>query len=152
MKPELCKEAFIDRLRQGGLELSSLSPTDGITAMLDFYASERAEGCPLETDSDMLLYQYGTYGGYGGEAKSFEFDITRQFIMGEGEDDDIWQLSLTYKFAPSEPLEEAGSKSLWCDSPAGLPGFREFIVSSPAYAAVRETSGAKATLEYGSAG
>ena len=62
--------------------------------MLAFYGSVRFDDVDLAADGDMLLYQWGAYDW--GEGESFEFDITRQLILGTGEDEDIFQLSLTF--------------------------------------------------------
>ena len=53
--------------------------------MLAFYASERCDGCVLEEDGDMLLFQWGTYNW--GDSTHFELNITRQLMPG-GEDGD----------------------------------------------------------------
>ena len=55
--------------------------------MLAFYESMRFDDVDLAADGDMLLYQWGTYDW--GRGASFEFDITRQLILGAGEDEDI---------------------------------------------------------------
>ena len=55
--------------------------------MLRFYGDESVAGCRDDGAGDMLLYQWGTYDWGAGE--SFEFDITRQLIFADDEDDDI---------------------------------------------------------------
>ena len=49
-------------------------------------------------DSDMILFQYGTYDW--GNGKFFQFDITRQFIKPN--DDEPYQLSMTLFFESNE--------------------------------------------------
>jgi len=118
--------------------------------MLDFYRQGRAEECLIDADGDMLLFQWGTYDW--GEGESFEFDITRQLTVGDGEDEDIFQLSLTFKFEPTAPLRQLGAGNRWCHSPEELEEFRKFIYGSPAFSAVRGEVPSDVDLEYGSAG
>ena len=47
--------------------------------MVIFYKNERADDCDIDSDGE-----------------HFEFDITRQFIGASCEDEEIWQLSLTF--------------------------------------------------------
>lgn len=76
----------------------------------------------------MLLYQWGCYDAEEGE--SFELNITRQMIDGAGEDEDIRQLRLTFKFEPSGPLRRPKDSNRWCKSPEDLDRFRAFIAAS----------------------
>src|SRR5262245_54775822 len=100
--PWLLKKRFLQLIKLKAPELSSLSPAEGIMLMLGFYQDERADGCEIDEDGDMLLYQWGCYDW--GQGESFEFNITRQFIAATAEDEDIRQLSLKFKFKTSEPL------------------------------------------------
>jgi hypothetical protein len=118
--------------------------------MLRFYQDERADGCDIEEDGDMLLFQWGCFDW--GEGESFELKITRQFIDGGGEEEDIHQLSLSFKFVPNASLRKAREGNRWCSAPEGLGEFRAFIVSSAAYRAVVKQQPIKVTLEYGVAG
>ncbi len=96
--------------------------------MLAFYAEERVEGCSLDEDGDMLLYQWGT--NDWGEGEAFEFNITRQFINAK---DEVSQLSLTYRFAVSKGTRAVGAGIKWCESPDELEKFRRFVSDSKAY-------------------
>ncbi len=118
--------------------------------MTDFYLEERADGCGVGGDGDMLLYQWGIYDW--GEGESFEFDITRQLIRGDGEDDEIFQLSLTFRFRPTASLTRLGSGDRWCHSLGELEGFRAFIHSSAPFLAVRHEIADSVKLEYDVAG
>lgn len=102
MKARSAKKAFLNRLGHPGRPIASLRPAEGVEAMLDFYSVERADGCSIDGDGDMLLFQWGTQDWGTGE--SFEFNITRQFILGRGEDDDIRRLPLTFACRPSPCL------------------------------------------------
>jgi hypothetical protein len=110
------------------------TPAEAVRAMLDFYRDIRAEDCALERDGDMLLFQWGSYDW--GSGRHFEFDITRQLIAGRSEDEDIWQLHLTFEFAPSEELTALGAGNRWCRRPDDVPAFESFVLASPSYAAL----------------
>ena len=150
MKPNFAKRALLTRIEQAGRSLGTLTPSDGVDLMTDFYLEERAEACDVDSDGDMLLYQWGTYDW--GEGESFEFDITRQLIAGDGDDEDIFQLSLTFQFRPTAALRQLGSGDRWCQSPGELEGFRAFIHSSAPFLAVGHETAAGVKLEYDVAG
>jgi hypothetical protein len=137
------------RIEDAGRSLRALTPSEGVNLMTDFYREERAEGCRTDDDSDMLLYQWGTYDW--GEGESFELDITRQLITG-GEDDDIFQLSLTFRFRPTDALRQLGAGNRWCYSPDELEDFRGFIHGSAPFLAVEREAAAVVKLDYGIAG
>src|SRR4030095_8848869 len=143
------KRELMDRLNAAGRSLPTLTPSDGIEAMLNFYSDVRAEGCLLD-GGDMLLYQWGVFDW--GEAKSFELDITRQLIGGEREDEDILQLSLTFKFEPHRIVQSVGDGNRWCPSSAELESFRSFILSSSPFLATKDLTPDAVELEYGVAG
>ena len=150
VKPHSSKRALLNRIEQAGRSLGGLTPSEGVDLMTGFYVEERAEGCSVAIDGDMLLYQWGTYDWGGGE--SFEFDITRQLIVGGGEDDNIFQLSLTFQFQPTAALRHLGSGDRWCQSPDVLEGFRAFIHSSAPFLAAGHEAAANVNLEYDVAG
>lgn len=142
MTPATSLAAFEQRLSPGGRSASALTAAEGVEAMLAFYASERCDGCVLEEDGDMLLFQWGTYNW--GDSTHFELNITRQLMPGgedgdgggeEDEDGDegILQLSLTFRFPPAAELQALGSGNEWCDTPSGLPAFRAHIDACPAF-------------------
>jgi len=92
--------------------------------MLAFYRTVRFDDVDLAGNGDMLLYQWGTYDW--GRGESFEFDITRQLILGTGEDEDIFQLSLTFKFQPTVALLQLGAGNRWRRSLEEVEEFRSF--------------------------
>ncbi len=106
------------------------NPVVIISCMLDFYRDERTEDCRIEDDGDMLLYQWGTYDW--GQGRWFDLNITRQFIPEGGEDDEIFQLSVSAKYFPTPELDALGANNRWCESPSKLPQFNESIAESPA--------------------
>ena len=128
-----------------GATLETLSVHDGLATMIDHYRSVRADDCAIDDDGDMLLFQWGTYDW--GKGPFFEIDLTRQFAIGEGEDENIWQLSLTFVFWPNRSLE-AGHR--WCAHPAELDDFARFVWSHPALALTDEP--VRVELDYNPAG
>ena len=135
MKLNSVRKQYLDRLTFAGFTLETLTPAAGIELMLRFYEEERVDRCPLDEDGDMLLFQWGIYDW--GEGEKFEVNISRQLMTAEVTgDEQVRQLSLTFRYAPSPDLEKAGDGDHWCDTPEGLDVFREGIEAGPALTAV----------------
>ncbi len=137
MKPRAAKTRFLKRLEAAGQSLEALTPAAGVEAMLAYYAQERADGCPLDEDGDMLLFQWGTHDW--GDGPAFEVSIVRQLIAADDEEDEPRQLDLRFRFAPAAGAS-AGEGNQWCESPDRLPAFRRFVTTSPAFKAVGSLS------------
>lgn len=125
---DACRSFFIGE----GINIDVLRFAPTIDAFFAFYARERAEGCALDDDADMLLVEWGTHDW--GDGEHFELSLARQFIFGPG-DGRIWQLKLTYAYEPTEAFRALGSENRWCESPEALGTFREEVESSAAYRA-----------------
>ena len=110
-------------------DLQKLPPLDGVEAMVAFYRDERIDGCDIGQDGDTLLYEWGTWDW--GDGLAFELDVTRQVIVGAGEDDDIQQLHLTFRYPSAVTGDGVGAGDTWCASPDGIDEFRAFVLSSP---------------------
>jgi len=129
--------------------------------MLRFYEEERVDGCALEEDGDMLLFQWGTYAWSGTER--FELDLTRQIIWDDRgwisraltgfkcDDPAIWQLSLTYQFPPIDLLRGLGRGTHWCRTPAMLAAFRLLLRESAPVRTVAERLDGERLLHFASA-
>ena len=153
MNAHAARETFDRHLAEGGLALEGMTLRQGLAAMLAFYRNERAEDCPADADGDMLLYQWGM--SLGDEDEFFELDMTRQFILGgDSEDENIWQLSLTLKFAPTEALRAIESGNKWCPQPRprAVDYFEGFVRESEAYRAVSDMEPVRVELDYFNAG
>lgn len=147
MKPSQAKKHFEKRIESAGVSRQSLTPGRGISLMLEFYRGQRADGCALDDDGDMLLFQWGTYDF--GDGESFQLGITRQFIVADAEGDDaISQLSLTFHYQPSPTLAKLGRGERWCATPSELDAFEKFIVRSQACRSVADAKPAKIALAY----
>ena len=151
MNPRALDEEFTAFAAAAGIDLERAPLPTGFDCMLRFYAQQRAEGCRLEEDGDMLLFQWGIYDS--GNGAMFEIDLTRQVILPDELDDDgIWQLHLTYRYTPSPQLEALGDANRWCDSPADLPAFEEFIRTSSSVAAAAGLTSNEVAVDFGCAG
>jgi hypothetical protein len=142
--------AFRQYLEAGGLTAEDLDAPSAVTAMLGFYATERASDVDMDPDADMILFQWGTFDWGSGPA--FEYDITRQLCIeidydalinsdDDEEDDDeddlgegIWQLHLTVYFRPDEENARLGSGERWLERPDGIGEFARWIAGLPATA------------------
>jgi hypothetical protein len=143
MKPRAAKTRFLKRLEAAGQSLYAMTPAAGAAAMLAYSAEERADGCPLDEDGDMLLFQWGTQDW--GEGLAFEVSIVRQLI---DEDEEPRQLDLRFRFDPAAGAS-AGEGSRWCETPDGLAAFRRFVTGSAALKTVGEQAPDSVELRYG---
>jgi hypothetical protein len=150
MKPENAESEFEQFARTSGKQLELLGAREGFELMLDFYRSVRAEGCNMEHDGDMLLFQWGVSERDG--RNQFVFDITRQFISEGGEDEDISQLGLTFTFDSRPDFESIEGGNKWCGSVSEITEFERFVKSHPATTAVGERNDAIVRLSCGCAG
>jgi hypothetical protein len=99
----------------------------------------------------MLLFQWGTYDW--GQGEHFQLDLTRQLILNdEAEDEDIWQLSLTFLFDPVGDLKAVGAGNEWCQSPHALAQFRDRVRGSTAFVVCGTRRILRTTLHYECAG
>ena len=146
MKPRAAKSRFLQRLEAAGLSLDVLTPAAGAEAMLAYYAEERADGCVIEDDGDMLLFQWGT--NDWGNGPAFEVSIVRQLIVAGDANEEPLQLDLRFRFEPSAEVE-AGEGNRWCESPDQLAVFRRFVAGSEALKAVGQRSPESVALRYG---
>jgi len=149
MKPKEAKEAFETFVAEAGAVVSEFKPIDAVRLMLDFYQQERVEGCDLQADGDMLLFQWGIQ-EWGRPGEYFEFKLIRQLVDNEGQDgEEQTQLSLTCCFPPSPALSAMKPGSKWCAIPDELAGFEYFIVKSPAFQAVGKLHPENIALTFG---
>jgi hypothetical protein len=149
--PQNARQEFEAILRGRGLHERDLNLVNGCEALFDFYRDQRPSGRVFEQheDADMLLFQWGTFDWGTGE--QFAFSLTRQIIVYEdAEDEDIWQLSLTFEFEADDELRSLGNGDKWCHSLSELPEFREYVRRSTTACAEHQVR--RTVLEYGVAG
>jgi hypothetical protein len=129
------------RKRLGG-SLEQLTACKGIKAMCSFYADQRVDGATIDSDRDMLLYQWGIDGFNAPEL--FQLSVTRQLnVLGESQP---YQLALIFSFPPTDSLRKIGSSNLWCRSPGDLPKFQQFVDASDAFKAVADAKANRVEL------
>lgn len=135
-------------IADAGFALNALTVADGFALMFEFYRKQRADDCPPQSDADMLLYQWGAYDS------GFELNMTRQFIIGDAEDEDFWQLSLNFTFLPCPELREIGSGNKWCKTPRdrAVDYFEGFVRESAAYVALVGLQPVNVEIDYFNAG
>lgn len=153
MNAHAARETFERLLTEEGFTLERLTLPQGLAAMFAFYRNQRAEDCPVDADGDMLLYQWGM--SHGDEGDRFKLNLTRQFILGgDSEDENIWQLSLTFQFAPTEALRAIPSGNKWCprSRPQTVDYFENFVRESEAYRVVCNMESVRIQLDYFNAG
>lgn len=146
MNVDDAKNEFLKRIELSVGDLSALTPATGSDLMLAFYQEVRADGCSLEEDGDMLLYQWGVHDW--GRGEYFHWNLTRQLMISDLEDDNIKQLSLTFLFRPTDALRAIDEGNQWCLNPNELTTFQDFIAQSPAFNAVSKLTATKVELQY----
>jgi hypothetical protein len=143
------KREFESFVEARGVRIELMTPRSAVEEMVSFYRDFRADDCDSESHSDMLLFQWGTYAW--GNGPRFEFDITRQ-LCRSGEDEDIWQLHLTFRFEPNNDLRLLGNGNRWCQSIEELDEFAEFVRSCRVLAQVADRTDGRPDLDYECAG
>lgn len=103
IKPKAALREFEKRVTKAGLHIQQLTLDDGIRLMFEFYREVRADKCPLDGDGDMLLFEWGTWSFL--DPRRYQIALTRQFMRLSGEDEDISQLRLLFRFDPSTESE-----------------------------------------------
>lgn len=147
MSPDTSAAAFESFLLQRGIQLSSMDIPQLVESALSFYEIVKASSLAEGSGTDMLLFQWGVYNW--GQGEHFEFDITRQFVSADGEDDDaISQLRCTAYFEPLPALRALPESNRWCESWADLPAFSMFVRESAAYRSVQFLRPLKVSVEW----
>lgn len=138
--------AFADHLRKRGQTVDTLNAEAAYRIMVRFYLDDRADDTDVASQGDMLLFQWGIHDW--GDGPSFEYDITRQLIPEDGDDEDIWQLHLTLHFPPTEQARALEEGHVWCDSPDEIDSLVRAIEEHPATAYVRSVPPTRVQLYF----
>jgi hypothetical protein len=138
MTPSDSATAFTKFALLRGCAPENATPAQGIDAMIAFFQEVRPDSQIVEGSGDMLLYQWGVHDW--GEGPSFQFNITRQFIEIDEEDEEIMsQLGLTFHFPPTEQVKAFGVKNQWCESVDDIAELIAFITQSAPYIALKDS-------------
>ncbi|MFP8777499.1 hypothetical protein [Hydrogenophaga sp. RWCD_12] len=147
MHPTTSAAEFQSFLARRGILLSSIDIPQLVESALSFYETVKAAGLAEGSGADMLLCQWGVYNW--GQGEHFEFDITRQFVGAEDDDDDAMsQLRCTAYFEPLPALRAIPASNRWCESLANLPAFSVFVRESAAFQAVQSLKPLKVSVEW----
>jgi hypothetical protein len=147
MNPEESPTVFRGRVTRAGLTLEKLTPAEALAQMMSFYREVRAEKCVLDTEGDMLLFQWGTRDA--GDGKKFRLELTRQFIQpGDEDEDGMSQFWVRLHFDAKGKLREIATGEHWCESPKDADAFEEFVLASEAYRAVVELAPSRVEMDW----
>ena len=120
--------------------------------MFEFYETVRAKGAaPQDEDGDMLLFQWGIYNWRKSDtdnAGQFELNLSRQIVYPDGDDQEIYQLGLTYFYQPDDGLKALGKGNFWCYSLADAQETRTRVLTSPALVHCDELTAVSVSLEW----
>jgi hypothetical protein len=135
--PNVFRQFLVDR----GRTPETMLPREILTLGLEFYETVRATDALPITEAefgDALLFQWGIAEALLPHQDAFfYFDLTRQFVSVEGEDDDaMFQLKLQLQYPVTDALSLIGTENRWCGSLEALPGFKAFCFSHPSLAAL----------------
>lgn len=123
-----------------GFDLDALTAPALVDLMTGWYLAEQADDVGPEIEDDMLLVQWGE-DDLEPTGATFELDITRQLtVRPDGEDDDLWQLSVTLHFAPTEDSRQVTPGNRWCEGADRVDDLRRFVESTPAWAFARSAA------------
>lgn len=134
--PIYADKYFIRYIKDHGHEVKTLTVTEMVDFVLSYYQEQRFDGLAKMPDADMLLYQWGIYDW--GKGENFEIDITRQFILHGTQGFDVaYQLRATANFRPTDELRNFSAANKWCQTPAQLEEFKNYIHESMPYQRLR---------------
>jgi hypothetical protein len=145
MTPQQVQAEFESRLREEALALQETPSKEILAAFLELYL-ERVEGCPLEEDGDMLLLQWGSYDW--GAGLEFTVELVRQFITASGDDHEMFQLHLSFVYAPAGMEEEFSSGQVWCGRPDALEDFSRVVLGESPFAALSGRPARRSELHF----
>ncbi len=130
------KNAFVRSL--GGVKPASLSPADGLEAMVAFYRDYRAQH--TEAGDDALEFAWKTDGD------GFELAISRR-MQRHGSDDPVRTLELAFRFASTELEDAVAGGQLGCQEPDDLERFRREVLGTAAWKVASGAAVQSQTLE-----
>ena len=116
------KNAFVRSL--GGVKPESLSPADGLDAMISFYRDHRAQH--TGKGDDALEFGWKT------DDNGFELAICRR-MQRQDSDDPVRTLELIYRFASTELGDAVAGGQLGCQEPDDLERFRREVLGTAAW-------------------
>ena len=109
------------------------SLTDALGEFVKFYALSSVEGCPKDSDGDMLLFEWG--GPYSWD-DCVSLSLTRQFSLNDedGEYERMQQLHMHCRYDPRQVSLVAGNEWLHGQD---TDAFLQSVLNAPCTRAVR---------------
>jgi hypothetical protein len=144
MKSNEVKAAFEEVIEALSPDINRLLPEDGIRGLVKFYQMERIDGCDMENDGDMLLFQWGIYNFTG--KNEFQINITRQLLLLE--EDEPYQLSLTFYYDVNDDNSTIKAGNFWCNNVKDISGFLRMIDKNSTYQVLKDKKAAKVEMTY----
>jgi hypothetical protein len=97
------------------------------------FSATEVDGCPKETNGDMLLFQWG--GPYSWD-EHFSINLTRQFsfVDADGEYDGMQQLQMDCRYRAGDISIEEGNQWLWRDE---VRPFLQYVLDAPCVKAAK---------------
>jgi hypothetical protein len=146
LKPAASENALFQRFVNAQIEPTAFTVRELVDTVVGFYQSQRARGLSSYPDSDMLLFQWGTYDW--GEGGHFEVDMVRQFAKAQPSGDPVLsQLHATAYFGPSG-FSELSASHFWCHSVEDSGDFRERVLASAAFERTADLSPRKSEIRW----
>jgi hypothetical protein len=116
------KNAFVRSLR--GVKPASLSPADGLEAMISFYRDHR----PQHTGKGDDALEFG----WKTDGDGFQLAICRR-MQRHGSDDPPRTLELAFRFAATDLGDAVAGCQLGCQEPDDLDRFRREVLGTAAW-------------------
>jgi hypothetical protein len=100
---------------------------DALSEFVNFYASTSIEGCPKDSEGDMLLFEWG--GPYPWD-DCVSLSLTRQYSLSaeDGEDEQMQQLHMHCRYDASPVTLVAGNKWLHGQN---TKAFLQYVLAFP---------------------
>ncbi len=146
MKPSASENALRQHFTKAQIDPTEFTVRELVNTVIGFYQSQRASGLSSDPDSDMLLFQWGTYNL--GDGEHFEVDMVRQFAKRQLFGDPILsQLHATAYFEPSR-FTGISASDFWCHSVEESEEFRDRVLASTAFEAAADSRPQKTEIRW----
>lgn len=128
MNKQIIIDSFQGYLKEKGFDEKSLSLSNVPELFVDYYRNIKFDGFVEENDSDILLFQYGTYNWQ--KERYFQLNFTRQlYEVYKDESHQIYQLGLTFFYSP-DGFSNISSFNKWTKDFSDLTDFLDSIINS----------------------
>jgi hypothetical protein len=146
LKPSASENALLQYFTKAQIDPTAFSVREMVDAVIGFYQSQRASGLSSNPESDMLLFQWGTYDW--GDGEHFEVEMVRQFAKRQLLGDPVLsQLHATAYFEPSG-FSELSASDFWCHSVEEAGDFRAEVLASAAYEKTADSRPRKSEIRW----